>query len=168
MISHFEEKLNKPLHWFVCQLHGIELVLRHLFEHFDGKKTGPVSFSGLISKLLVTCQDQPVVQFNPVSLEDSLSEIDTKTLSKDQHYLLEMARSVNDGTVSVDLANKNPGPMSHSRWLTTANRLLRLYVASRKSSKKHQQLVELKIKVYVPIWFAIKKNPECYNGLEHV
>ena len=36
-----ELKLNKPVHWFRCQLHANELPLRHLFQTLDGKTTGP-------------------------------------------------------------------------------------------------------------------------------
>ena len=35
---------GKPVHWFVCQLHSHELVLRELFWELDGKIRGPGSF----------------------------------------------------------------------------------------------------------------------------
>ena len=38
------------MHWFICQLHGNELNLRHLFMSLDGTTSGPRSFSGPIGK----------------------------------------------------------------------------------------------------------------------
>ena len=44
VIRLLEEKLEKPLHWFVCLLHSNELPLRHI----DGKTSGPATFTGPI------------------------------------------------------------------------------------------------------------------------
>lgn len=57
------EELNKPLQWFVCQLHSNELPLRHLLLHLDGKTTGPKCFSGPIGSELQKCESMPIVQF---------------------------------------------------------------------------------------------------------
>jgi len=46
----------------------------------------------------------------------------------DQQFLLDMCRASNSGVCPPSLANKKPGPMVQSRWLTTAARILRLYV----------------------------------------
>ena len=51
-----------------------------------------------------------------------MSQID---LSIDQQYLYDIHQSVSAGKLSEGLANKNPGKMAHSRWLTTANGILR-------------------------------------------
>ena len=46
----FELIQGKPVHWFVCQLHSNELVLRELFRELDGKTSGPGSFTGPLGK----------------------------------------------------------------------------------------------------------------------
>ena len=46
VIRLMELEVRKPLQWLVCQLHGNELPLRHLFLHLDGSTTGPRAFSG--------------------------------------------------------------------------------------------------------------------------
>lgn len=167
VIRKLEEKLNKPLQWLVCQLHSNELIVHHLFEKYAGRKTGPCTYSGEISKQISQCETMPLVKFNAVELETGLPEIDSKILSKDQQYLLEISKAVVSGQCTQDLANKYPGNICHSRWLTTANRILRLYVATRKPTKNLVNLVNLVIKVYMPVWFSIKKNPNCYNGANH-
>ena len=94
-----------------------------------------------------------IVKFKTIM--STLPEIATKTLS-------ENSRTVTAETVSDDLALKNPGLLCHARWLTTGNRLLRLYAGTPKSKKELNSLVELVIKVYVPVWFSIKAEPFCY------
>ena len=54
--------------------------------------------------------------------------VDCKDLSTDQMYFLEIHRAVSQDTVDDPVYNRDPGALSHSRWLITANRILRLYV----------------------------------------
>ena len=69
-----------------------------------------------------------------------------------------------DGHVSVDLANITPGPLSMSRWLTLAGRILRKYVATEKPTKKFQAIVHAIVNFYAPSWFHIKTHPNCTDG----
>ena len=50
VVSEIESMLQKPVHWFICQLHGNELPLRHLFQVLDGKSSGPFAFQGMLGK----------------------------------------------------------------------------------------------------------------------
>lgn len=63
-----EVKLQRSLQWFICQLHGNELPLRHLFQYLDGVTTGPRGYSGPIGKQLANCHNRPGVAFEAVSL----------------------------------------------------------------------------------------------------
>jgi len=58
--------------------------------------------------------------------------------------------------------------LNHSRWLTTANRLLRLYVSTEKPSRNLVHLATFIMRVYAPMWFAIKSKPSCKDGARHV
>ena len=58
--------------------------------------------------------------------------------------------------------------MAHSRWLTTANRLLRLYVSTENPSKNLLTIVHFVMTVYAPMWFSIKQNSSYVNGPRHV
>ena len=40
IIRLLKTNLDRPLHWFICQLHANELPLRHLIKTLDGKTTG--------------------------------------------------------------------------------------------------------------------------------
>ncbi|GBM93426.1 hypothetical protein AVEN_268466-1 [Araneus ventricosus] len=68
--------LNRPLQWFVCQLHTNDLPLRHLFTHVDRTTTGPRSLIGEIRKSLAGCEKLSVVSCTPI--ENTLCEVTNK------------------------------------------------------------------------------------------
>ena len=87
------------------------------------------------------------------SVPIALPEMDKKDLSTDQKYLLYISKAVLSLECLPDLANRGPGTMSHSRWLTTANSILRLYVSTAEASESVKLLEEYVMKVYVKSWF---------------
>ncbi|XP_050514600.1 uncharacterized protein LOC126889917 [Diabrotica virgifera virgifera] len=156
VIRTIAEKIKRPLQWVVCLLHLNELPFRHLFQTLDGETTGPKSFSGPIGSQLRNCEKLPVVKFQIIDCE--IPDIDSKILSKDQQYLLDVSLAIKSGTCTIDFAIREPGPISHSRWLTTANRVLRLYMSVESPSEEHLILVQFILKSYMPVWFKIKKK----------
>lgn len=169
VIRLLEKKLNRPLQWFVCMFHGNELTLRHLFKHLDGKTSGPRGFSGSIGKQLETCDDLPIIHFE--RLDGNLPEMTEDTvndLSRDQKYLFEICQAVCSGECSDSLSRRNPGRIAHSRWITMANRILRLYVGVENPSPQLKTLAEYIVKVYTPMWFFIKCYSSCKNGAKHL
>ncbi|GBN14929.1 hypothetical protein AVEN_249821-1 [Araneus ventricosus] len=94
IIRNMELILNRPLQWFVCQLHANELPLRHLFAHVDRTTTGPRSLTGEIRKSLAGCEKLSVVSSTPI--EYTLCEVtNKKDLSTDQLYLMEICEVIN-------------------------------------------------------------------------
>lgn len=122
VIRLLELELKRPLQWFICMLHCNELPLRHLFLKLDGRTVGPKAFSGLIGRQLQICETLPVVLFEPILSE--LPLMDFVDFSTDQKYLYEIVTAISNNNLSADLANRNPGKLNHSRWLTLANRIL--------------------------------------------
>ena len=161
VIRRLEESFNHPLQWLVCLLHANEFLLRHLFKTLDRAFTGPKGFSGSIEKRLATCTQEPVSSFKAVRLIEDLSNMDPKKLSTAQQYLLEICNDINAGECSIGLSIQNPGCLNHSRWLTTANRILKLYVSIKIPSEKLQALAMFIIRVYAPMWFAVKSHSSC-------
>lgn len=163
-----ESHFGRPLQWLICSLHANELTLRHLFQHLDGTTTGPNSFKGPIGKALANCELLPIVIFHPIQC--NLPEISKskQELSTDQLYLLEICQSINNGSLDENLAKRNPGKIVQSRWLTTANRLLRLYVSTETPSENLRILVTFILTVYAPMWFKIKVEPFCIYGAKHL
>ena len=79
-----------------------------------------------------------------------------------------MCEAVDKADCPVDLALRNPGLLNHSRWLTTANRIIRLYISLDSPSCNLKTLVTFIIRVYAPTWFAIKSKPSCKDEARHL
>ena len=63
-----------------------------------------------------------------------------------------MHKATSSGVCPNDLAIRNSGKMAHSRWLTTYNRIIRLYVSSEDSTVNvFNGIIEKKI-----LSFAVK------------
>jgi hypothetical protein len=131
VIRKLEEKLIRPLQWFICQLHSNELPLRYLFKKLDGPTGGPKGFVGPVGRSLTTCHTLKSVQFEPIEFViDQINRGNKNDLSTDQQYLYDMCKAVSTGKISQELENRSPGKLSHARWLTTANKILRLYTTT--------------------------------------
>ena len=140
--------------------------MRHLLFKLDGVTSGPKLFSGPIGSLLSACEELPVVPFVAIKF-DNCPPVDGADVSSDQKYLFNMCKAIEIGQCSDDLALQKPRPVVHSRWLTTANRLLRLYVATDDPSKNLVELVTYVMTVYAPLWFHIKTRSACTEGSRH-
>lgn len=166
VITLLEQRLQRPLQWLICQLHANELPLRHLINHLDGNTCGPGAFAGPIGKQLINCENMDVVCFEAIDAD--IPVILKTDLSTEQKYLYEICIAVSSGACPTALSKRNPGKMVHSRWLTTANRILRLYVSCSKPCENLKILVLFIMKVYAPTWFAIKAHPSCIKGAVHL
>lgn len=162
LIRRIEMHLGKPLQWAVCLLHFNELPFRHLFQYLDGKSTGPKSLRGPIGEKLSGCEKRPVIAFK--SIDCQILTIDRNILSKDQQYLLDISKAIKLGSCKEDLAIRDPGPLSHSRWLTTANRTLRLYLSEENPTSELQEIVVFILKSYMPMWFSIRTSKYFTDG----
>ena len=171
IIPLIEEHLQKPLQWSICLLHTNERPLRHLLIDIDGPTIGDKAFKGPIGKTLNFNEYPPIVKFNIISEGDgnlTLTEDILHDLSNDQHYLYCITNAIRFGSVSDNLANKKIGPLNHSRWLTLASRICRLYVSCKKTSKNLYLLTHFIVTNYAPLWFLIKCKPAIWNGAEHI
>jgi hypothetical protein len=120
--------------------------------------------------MLQKCHELQIVDFasRENGLPGRLVDVDELDLSKDQLYLLKMCEAIASGSVSDSLAKQEPGSLVHSRWLTAANRILRLYVATQSPSSDLILVTNYILKVYAPLWFTIKLKPQCYHGAKHL
>ena len=88
VIARLERHLQRPLHWFSCQLHANELPLRHLVVTLDGETSGPKGYKGPVGRSLPECHTLPVVPFDPIPSEYIDIDLNEVELSTDQNYLL--------------------------------------------------------------------------------
>ncbi|GBN38752.1 hypothetical protein AVEN_125189-1 [Araneus ventricosus] len=95
-----------------------------------------------------SCEELPVAPFSSISVENMPDNIDRIVLSNDQQYLYDICLEISHGECYSDLALRKPDPVAYSRWLTTAGRILRLYVVTEKPSGNLIILAMYIMKVY--------------------
>ena len=171
-----EVKLGHKLIWLVCALHTNELPLRHLITALDGKTLSNNKWTGDIGKMLDNATELEInPSFTKLSIGEpliSLSDDVVKDLSTDQAYGYRIIQAIRTGELPTDLALLEIGPVSHSRWLTTANRLCRIWVSNHglkgKTLKNLKLIVEYIVGVYYPCWFNIKVKHSWVEGPRHI
>jgi hypothetical protein len=155
-----ENKLGRKLHLIGCFLHINELPLRHLIRDLDGGTVSGNKLSGPIGRLLDDDQlyRMDPVQFEPVPCTFERPVPDLADLSDDQRMLLEYTVGISCGKVDEKFIKRKPGPLNHSRWLTTATRILILYTRTQDPSEILKILVTFIVTSYAPAWFLIKRT----------
>lgn len=171
VIRKVEESLGRPLQWLICLFHTNELPFRkYISVVSEGRTTGPSSStSELTSKLDFDPMSLPLSEFAPVAGRViNCSDQVKRDLSWDQLYLLRACLAVQTGYANCDdrtfIKTATPGKFHNARWLTTANRFLRLYMSQKHSSEALRRIVRFIVNVYAPSWFNIKTNSSCLNG----
>lgn len=172
IISKFETYLNRSLHWIICMLHLMDLILKAVVSLYYGDTIGPGVYFGKINEELHGCHTLPIVEFATVSLKNMpaccTQSFDQSRLNYDQKYLYELSQAVDTGNVTGHLADRKPGELSEPRWTTLASRMLRLYISSENPSLKLISLVHFIQNVYVPSLFWIKCFPDWTDGARHL
>ena len=96
----------------------------------------------------------PVTNFKRI--DGCMTEIPSNILdqlSTDHTYLYHMGMAVQIGEsylVNCGYANRALGEIHHARWLTRANRVLRLYTSKSKPSPSLVKLVSFLVSCYIP------------------
>ena len=89
---------------------------------------------------------EPNPRYAKIVMVSELIELDKEVvddLCSDQYYGYRMVKAIRSGVVLLDLQLLEIGPVYHARWLTTANRFLKLWVS--KHNFKGTYLAELKL-----------------------
>jgi hypothetical protein len=73
---------------------------------------------------------------------------------------------VSSGTVDEKFQKRKPGPVNHSRWLTTATRILYLYTRTQQPSQVLKLLTTYIVKIYAPTWFVVRRENNFLKGPE--
>ncbi|GBM15759.1 hypothetical protein AVEN_248553-1, partial [Araneus ventricosus] len=76
--------------------------------------------------------------------------------------------AISSGIGSSDLVKCQPGTLNLARWLTIANRILRLYISTSDPSNELITLVVFFLRVYAPSWFRIMVHDSIKDGARHL
>ena len=162
-MHHLEQLLGRKLNWIVCNLHTNELPLRHLIMEIDGKTMSKNRWTGPLGKMLDNVTDLAVAKKIKHIEAPQLPILQPQILldlSTDQAYAYKIHEGIRIGHISTSLTLLEIGPVSHSRWLTTTLRFLRLWISTHELKGKDLQnlkkIVEYIMVVYIPTWFTIK------------
>jgi len=174
IIRKLEQHLGKPLQWLVCMLHSNELPFRKYFNVIDeAETTGPKTSRGSIAdELNFDPRNILLVNFHsmPGKVEEVTDEV-ASNFTSDQLYFLRACLAVQSGSCDCQylqfLEHSSPGTLNHARWLTKANRILRLYMSKRLPTVELKQIVSFILNVYGPSWFQIKKHNKCQDGAKN-
>ncbi|GBM08658.1 hypothetical protein AVEN_228011-1 [Araneus ventricosus] len=101
------------------------------------------------------CEKLPIINFEAMELNEI--NINKTDLIKDQRYVLAIVRAIQTGQCAPDLAVRDPGRLSHSRWLTCAIWVLRLFISQTNPTSELKMFVNYIMKTYAPVSFAIKR-----------
>ena len=122
---------------FALQIVPVPPFMASSIPTLDGVRTGPKFFSGWIGIQLSKIEKLQKEEIGSNYCEVSVT--DAKILNKTQQYLLRISSDIKSGNIPVELSAPESGPLSNSRWLTTANRLFRLYVSVETHSDKQKK-----------------------------
>ncbi|GBN04675.1 hypothetical protein AVEN_31098-1 [Araneus ventricosus] len=157
------------MQWAVCLLHFFELPFRAFFMHIDGTTSSPYPYTSLIGSKLPDCENLPVVSFKPIKCDLPYHNADDlRKLNNDLRYLFQISKAIKSGECPKDLASMNPGTLNKARWLTSANRILRLYIATKNPNKKFLEIVTYILTVYVVMQYSIRNQFSFADGSRHV
>lgn len=163
-----ELALGRPLQQAICGIHTNELTLRHVFRSADGDTSGPNSFKGPLGKQVQEdLTHRPVEQYEAVSGDvPELPEETVRKLSADQKYLDRICHAIQSGSEHFppDLGGKEPGALHQARWLTLANRCLRLYVSTSEPSPALIRIVQFILRQHAPGWFRLREFSGISDG----
>ena len=116
---------------------------------------------------LKTSVQLPVVEFQTIDLDLPDPALDSSLISTHQNYSLDMARGIAKGYIPQELAARDPGEMNNSRWGTTASRVMRVYIGTRRPTVALRTITKIIMALYIPIWFTIKKYWTIAEGAKH-
>ena len=174
--AHLERMLGHKCHWCVCSAHTNELPLRHLIEKLDGKTCSKDGFTGPIGKLLGKVMEMELDNnFKAMPGGEDLYPLPEdimNSLSTDACVSYKYVQAIKAGVLPTELAELKPGPIVHSRWLTTGEALLFMWTRKHglvgKDKANLETLVSFCIKSYFKLYFDIKVMHHLIHGPYHV
>ena len=124
--SLLEKLFERKLGWLVCDLHTSELPLRHLSIDLDGTTLSNNKLSGPLGKMLDNAMELEI-KHNIVKIDSFLLPVVPEDVTKDLSTNKFYAYLFHEAPMSLRLAFLEIGPVNHSRWITIANRFLRIW-----------------------------------------
>ncbi|GBM59867.1 hypothetical protein AVEN_50452-1 [Araneus ventricosus] len=91
-----------------------------------------------------------------------------RKLNNDLRYLFQISKAIKSEECQEDLASMNPGKLNKARWLTSANRILILYIATKNPNKKFLEIMTYILTVYVVMQYRVRTQLPIADSSPHV
>ena len=175
-MAHLERLLGHKCQWVVCNIHTLELLLKHLIARIDGPTTSKDGYQGNVGKLLSSVEN---MKFNPnfkalpskekyICIPDDV----VKDMSTDAQVCYRLCQAIKSGCLSPDLQEIKCGPLSHARWLTTGKRLVYMWTRDHGLTGKDlnvlKSLVMFCLEMYFKLYFDIKVKHQLVDAPYHI
>ena len=142
----------------------------------DGKSSSKDGFSGPIGKLLSLVNSmKKKSSFEAIPGSGPLIELPekiVKEMSTDASLSYRLLCAVRSGKLSPELASMKCGHIVHSRWLTTGECLMMLWMCDHglkgEVLRKLRLIVNFVCNVYFPMFFEIKVKNSIISGPRHI
>ena len=170
-VRNLETQLQRQLLLDSCEIHAIERPLLHLIKVLDGPTDGPESWSGPIGRVITQDVENMELAIFKVIENSNFPNCPDEVINKlntDQKYAYKICRVIITGIIPKGFPAQHPGRMCHARWLTTASRILRVYISTEEPSESLLRLVNFIIFVYMPMWFNIHWKNDIANASQHL
>ena len=175
-IAWLEKLLGRKLFWVICALHTNELPLRHLITDLDGKSSSKDGFSGPIGKMLSQVNTMSrKSSFEPIEETEEIIQLPekiVKEMSTDAALSYQLLTAVRAGKLPPELASRKCGTIVHSRWLTTGQTLMMLYMSEHNLTgevlRKLKLIVTFVSNVYFHMFYEIKVKHSILDGPRHI
>ena len=113
---------------------------KHVIKHLDGDSSSGTTYKGPIGSVLPTVEKLEVRDdFEKIVVADHLKMVrpdNEDDLCTDAKHLLLLVIAVTGGEVHALLLDLTLGPLIASRWMTTVNRILLLWI------RKHDHILD--------------------------
>ena len=167
----FERLVGRSLLRVVCIFHHVEKVFKGLASYHGYETSGPATVKGdWKGELEGDLHLLPLAKF-PIIRDDGLKQIldgvpyyVRKELSNDYKNLLDLVKVVITGKDDLGAAKRKCGAFHKARFITTQNRMVRLYLSTEKPSLRLKRTVHFVVKVFLPVILEAKIHHTEYVG----
>ena len=164
-------QVNRAIQVIVCLMHMTESPFKHLLQHLDGGKIKWTSTKGELGTKIKNLNDNLVdlVEFTtvPTNVPDVESSIFKEACNRERLHQLCLAISNGKDHVDKKFIKYLYPVVSTIRWLTTAERVLGLYIREEEPSEAMKIMVKFTSQAYAPTHFEIFLSPGFENSSHH-
>lgn len=178
LIRLLEEELERPLQRSICLLHLNELPFKRFLASYGYGSYGGKTVRGILGKLIQEEMHSLPVLRTEALLSTSLLPLEEfipnhqkgiDSLRSDQEVFFAICQALIKGDFGSFSFERKAGPVSNTRWMVTAHRILLVYATCEEPEKVPHliDIVHYILRVYAPMYFRIKSEPDFKSGSKH-